>query len=269
MTLHPVTQYGGLTERAATQIRHYMVVDKMCKEFLPYVSARLSCAPHRGARRSKIRVADWQPIQQEDALYCPHSQRRFTREPRWQTAQQAPRSVLPPQTRAWLLDHGSLTERLSSLGTFRVKRLYQGWQRPLTSERRLLSQPTRRMALVREVLLLVDDVPVVFARSVFPVTSLTGRLTHLRQLQNTSLGAILFSHPSMRRSPFEVARLDGNSGYLPITQRQSSPAWGRRSRFQIMGKDLMVSEVFLENFSPWAGQLTAQRHQRGKIRTAL
>ncbi len=200
-------------------------------------------------------------------MHRPNSQRRFIREPSWQPAQQAPLGILPQPTRAWLLDEGSLTERLSSLGDFRVQRLYQGWQRPLASERRLLSQPPRRIALVREVLLLLGDIPVVFARSVFPVTSLTGELTHLRQLQNSSLGAILFNHPSMRRSPFEVARLNGDSGYLPAAQRQSSPAWGRRSRFQITGKDLMVSEVFLEHFSPWPLRLPAQRRQRGKIQT--
>jgi chorismate--pyruvate lyase len=92
-----------------------------------------------------------------------------------------------------------------------------------------------------------------------------GELTHLRHLRNSSLGAILFSHPGMQRSPFEVARMEGNCDYLPSQLRQSAPAWGRRSRFQLGGNSLMVSEVFLERFRPWPDRPPLQRSQRGRI----
>jgi chorismate--pyruvate lyase len=112
-------------------------------------------------------------------------------------------------------------------------------------------------------------VPVVFARSVFPLASLTGDLRHLRYLQGKSLGTILFSRPGMHRSPFELAQLAGDDDYLPAELRQASPAWGRRSRFQLGGRALMVSEVFLQGFTPWPAALAVHRAQRGKVNAAI
>ncbi len=200
---------------------------------------------------------------------CRH--RRIAAEPRWRPEAQFTSAELPPAHRSWLLDDGSLTGRLVRLdrGGFAVRRLYQGWEVPLASERRLLALPNRRQALVREVALLLAGQPVVFARSVFPISSLTGELGHLRHLQNRSLGAILFRHPLMQRSPFELSHLPGDSDYLPPELRQAMPAWGRRSRFDIRGKCLIVSEVFLQSFHPWDATLPSHRSQRGRVSAAI
>jgi chorismate--pyruvate lyase len=192
-------------------------------------------------------------------------------DPHWLPIQQFTTASLPPAYRYWLLDDGSLTRHLIDLNTgpFRVQRLYQGWQIPLPSERILLSIPQRQLALVREVALLVAENAVVFARSVFPYTSLTGSLTHLRKLKNKPLGAILFNHPGMHRSPFELARLRGNSDYLPQALQQDDDAWARRSRFTIENKSLLVSEVFLHKFSAWPRALPVHRSQRGTVSSAM
>ncbi|NND66919.1 MAG: chorismate lyase [Halioglobus sp.] len=174
-------------------------------------------------------------------------------EPHWLPAGRFSSDELPGDVRPWVTDEGSLTDRLKALGRgeFRVRRLLQDWQMPLPSEQRLLGLPPGQLGLVREVALTLDDLPVVFARSVFPESSLTGSLAHLRTLENQSLGAILFSHPDMLRRPFELALMPGDSPYLPTDLQQAGPAWGRRSRFEIDSKALMVSEVFLECFAPW------------------
>lgn len=201
----------------------------------------------------------------------PHIHPRIEAEPRWRPMARYSSAELPQDYRSWLIDDGSLTGRLieSGRGEFRVQRLYQGWQVPLPSECKLLSLPHRQVSLVREVALLLADRPVVFARSVFPVSSLSGSLAHLRRLQNTSLGAILFRHPGMHRCPFELVRMPGNSDYLPLALQQAEPAWGRRSRFEIAGKRLMVSEVFLQQFTPWTATLSVHRTQRGKVSAAI
>lgn len=192
-------------------------------------------------------------------------------EPSWQALARYTNGSLPPRNRPWLTDDGSLTARLigSGRGRFSVQRLYQGWEEPLPSERRLLDLPSRQISLIREVALLLAGEPVVFARSVFPIASLSGSLAHLRRLQNRSLGSILFSHPGMQRGPFELTLMDGDSSYLPRSLHQSAPAWGRRSRFEIEGKKLMVSEVFLQSFRPWQATLPVHRTQRGKVSTAI
>jgi len=190
-------------------------------------------------------------------------------EPRWRPLSRYSNCVLPPRCRLWLTDDGSLTARLIGLGRgeFSVQRLYQGWQVPLPSERRLLDLSGRQLALIREVALRLGGNTVVFARSVFPYDSLCGSLGHLRRLQNKSLGAILFKHPGMHRCPFELALIPGDSTYLPQQFRQAEPAWGRRSRFELEGSRLMVSEVFLQGFTPWQGTLPVHRSQRGRVVT--
>jgi chorismate--pyruvate lyase len=197
--------------------------------------------------------------------------RHFGQEPRWQYMSRFTRATLSADERLWLGDNGSLTARLmaSGRGEFSVQRLFQGWAVPELSERTLLQLPPRQLALVREVVLMLETDAVVFARSVFPIASLTGSLGHLRRLQNTSLGAILFNHPKMRRYPFELALLAGNSDYLPAALQQPEPAWGRRSRFEISGKPLLVSEVFLRAFTPWPKGLCVHRSQRGKVGAAF
>lgn len=197
----------------------------------------------------------------------PHTARQIKPEPRWRLTRHYTTAQLPPACRPWLLDDSSLTVRLIelNLGTFRVQRRYQGWHTPLLSESTLLGVPARQLALIREVGLMLANQTVVFARSVFPISSLTGDLAHLRYLKNKSLGAILFKHPGMRRSPFELARIAGDNDYLPEDLQQTAPAWGRRSRFLIGGRSLMVSEVFLEGFSPWTAALAVHRAQRGSV----
>ncbi|NQX87382.1 MAG: chorismate lyase [Halioglobus sp.] len=200
-----------------------------------------------------------------------HARRRVLSEPPWRPVCRHTTATLPSDTRRWLTDSGSLTEKLiaSGRGTFSVRRLFQGWQAPLPSERILLALPQRQLSLVREVVLLLDSAPVVFARSIFPCASLAGDLSHLRHLQSRSLGAILFKHPGMRRHPFEIALMPGDSDYIPAAFHQEEPAWGRRCRFEVNGKKLMVSEVFLAPFRPWQGSRAAYRSQRGRAGAAI
>lgn len=232
----------------------------MCKAFL----AAAGLQARRGSRMIDLLLPG-------GSTTLSTTQHRWHWEPRWHPAAHYTAAELPSSTRNWLLDDGSLTRRLIELdrGKFTVRRLIQSWQPPLPSERSLLGLPQRQLALVREVVLHLDQEPVVFARSVFPVASLAGELRHLRRLQNRSLGAILFTSPGMRRSPFELATLAGNSRYLPDFLHQRQSLWGRRSRFDIHGNSLMVSEVFLPRFRPWPAILAMHRSQRGKIGAAI
>ncbi len=216
-------------------------------------------------------IKDTKPLHRPTPALRLQARRRIAAEPRWRTVERFTSATLAADVRVWLTDNGSLTGQLvaSGQGEFRVQRLYQGWEVPLASERRLLALLPRQLALVREVALLLDSDAVVFARSIFPIASLVGSLAHLRRLHNTSLGAILFKHPGMHRYPFELALMAGNSDYLPPALQQSGPAWGRRSRFEIEGKKLMVSEVFLQAFTPWHAALSMHRTQRGKVSAAF
>lgn len=116
---------------------------------------------------------------------------------------------------------------------------------------RALQRPRHQQVLVREVLLCVDDVPWVYGRTVIPIASFSGPLRHLRHLDNRSLGTQLFRYPGLRRDPFQLARIIPHY-HLPEAARQHCPdqawLWGRRSRFILGERSLLVSEVFLPAF---------------------
>lgn len=165
-------------------------------------------------------------------------------------------TVLPYELRNWLLDPRSLTARLikASKGKFGVQVLSQSWQCATASESALLGINIRTRCLIRETLLLCDGVPWVYARSIMPTSSLTGRLRHLRKFGSQPLGQLLFNTPRMRRCPFEVSRdsiVRFSKQPLALQAADNSQLlWGRRSRFEIFHKPLIVSEIFLPAFRP-------------------
>jgi len=172
-------------------------------------------------------------------------------EPTWRPAGRLLRTRLPEGLRTWLLDASSLTRRLQDAcdGHFRVRLITQGRQRPLRSEARALGMRPGCFALVRQVQLLCNEVPWVFARTVIPPRTLSGRTRLLAGLGEQPLGQFLFASPSMRRGRVEVARIVPGTGLFRSAARglegEPSVLWGRRSLFRLDGKPLLVSEIFL------------------------
>lgn len=162
-----------------------------------------------------------------------------------------PRQQRPsPSLRNWLQDKGSLTARLiaASDGQFQVKVLRQVIALPSRSEQQALEMKRPSLALIREVALYGCNQPWVFARSLLPLTSLTGSLRHLRKQGNRPLGAFLFSQPHLVRSPIAVAAISPEDAYVPAALTNNTLLWGRRSVFYLASKPLLVSEVFLPAF---------------------
>jgi len=89
-------------------------------------------------------------------------------EPDWHVATRLHRRDVPESVLRWLLDPASLTRRIQSAcpGSFRVEVLFQGWAQPQHNEVRELGMRTGSWGFVREVHLLCDGRPWVFARTV-------------------------------------------------------------------------------------------------------
>jgi chorismate--pyruvate lyase len=169
---------------------------------------------------------------------------------------------LSDNLKSWLLDPNSLTARLKSHShQFRVELLGQRIEACQADEAVALI-PSGEKVLVREVLLFCDEKPQVFARSLLPLSSLTGAEQQLANLGTQSLGQVLFNNPSLERQTIEVAKFNENSAvgklakqllsssqYLPSQHLSSIDStenlWGRRSIFVLENKPLMVAEVFL------------------------
>jgi len=159
----------------------------------------------------------------------------------WQHYRRAPNQRLSHQWRGWLLDRGSLTQRLITLSGnhFRVQVLRHFMTTPVTSERIALSLLPRQTCLIREVALLCHHQPMVFARSVIPITTLKGPEKQLTRLGNKPLGALLFQHRNMTRGPLELAQ------FHHLFSDHPCAGWGRRSVFYLNSRPLLVSEFFL------------------------
>ena len=157
---------------------------------------------------------------------------------RWYTLRRPAAPDAPYNWRKWLLDSGSLTQHLlnASRGDFRVEVVRQQWGRPTRSEARELGIPQRQIALIREVQLIGNGQPWVFARTIIPASTLTGSQRELNYLGCRSLGTVLFKDPTMRRGQLQISKLYLNTG---------ETVWARRSVFRLADKPLLVAEVFL------------------------
>ena len=160
----------------------------------------------------------------------------------------------PASLHPFLIEHGSLSELLRAHGReLRVLRLRQG----------LHAGPVGG-SWAREVLLLLDGRPVVWARSVLPAQALRGPWRALRGFGTRPLGDWLFQRADVRRGPVELRRLGRadpavraaaraleRAGLPPLPLGHAVPLWARRSAFVRRGCALWLIELFL----PAAGGL--------------
>lgn len=183
-----------------------------------------------------------------------HHQRRIRRRGRRQLSapwagldrllhfERPPAALLP-----WIVDRGSLTQRLARLidGPVAVRRVRQQWRVPTLGEAAYLKSRPRETCLIRHVQLCSGDSPFVLARTVMPRAALSGRYARLRRLGARPLGDILYADPRARRHALEVARLgDGH----PLLQGLAGPAWARRSLMRLgRGRAIVIYEVFLDH----------------------
>ena len=160
---------------------------------------------------------------------------------------------MPENLGPWLIDNGSLTRKLVALSKdqFEVEVLRQEVATPDAAEANALKITQQTPVMIREVVLKGRGRPWVFARSILPMTTMTGRLAGLRTLSNQPLGELLFQDPSMTREPLEMACLPARILSMPAALAAGDePLWARRSVFFLDRKPLLVSEVFLSEFKP-------------------
>jgi chorismate--pyruvate lyase len=152
----------------------------------------------------------------------------------------------------WLVDTGSLTERIQGLcKQFTVTVLGQGFSTLHDNERSYLTNQAGDYQ-VREVLLLADNTPWVFARSIIPSALLE---KEWRSLGSAPLGKQLFNDQRFKRGEFQIATLDSHSFAECFSHNAPSHLlFARRSLFCLGQYSVLVAEVFLPD-SPAYGEL--------------
>lgn len=144
---------------------------------------------------------------------------------------------MDPMLRGLVTDKGSLTANLVALseGEFEVNVLRQCITLPYFHEQRKLQRPLARAAMIREVELMVHQIPVVFARSVVPLKLVSKGRGGLANLGRTPLGHLLFKNGRIRVSKREFS--------MPYFADQRITA--RRTPYDYQGSTILVSEFFL------------------------
>ena len=145
----------------------------------------------------------------------------------------------------WLLHADSLTARIRASSTrFEVQVICQGVARATVLERRSGLRAGRVHR--REVLLLADGVPVVWARTVLLRRSLAGPWHFLRGLGTRPLGARLFTDPRIRRDRFIFHARCGLAGTgWPARCWPDRALAGRSARLERAGHPAVLTEVLL------------------------
>ena len=173
-------------------------------------------------------------------------------------------NIPEPTLKNWLLDTGSLTERVqSACGEFSLRLLGQQTLEPHSTELSLLQANGQTSYQIREIVLCGDEQPWVFARSVIPQAVIDAELSNLG---SEPLGKRLFNDKRFIRSEFQLCTLpyaqfpqhlaEQSSAQLKNNRKQN--LWGRRSVFTFGAHHLIVAEVFLPG-SPAYGQNNLQK----------
>ncbi len=190
-----------------------------------------------------------------------------------------PRNFERGPLRHWLQATGSLSARLAASGeVFSVQVLRQGREALAADEAQALRMADRRIGYVREVLLRVDGVAMVFARSVTRHTDSLGAWRAVRGLGARPLADVLFTRSGITRQPLNYRQFAQHTApHRRVVQHwqaahtqpgeprdlpRSLPA--RRSVFDRQGAHLLVMEVFIAPRTAWLApcKLTSPIHKR-------
>ncbi|NYT66725.1 chorismate lyase [Alcaligenaceae bacterium] len=151
----------------------------------------------------------------------------------------------------WLFAPGSLTTQLKVLGDYSLELLDQRQCASTIYDAHALSLASGTPIWVREVLMRLNGLSCVTARSITPVETLEDNWKALAEYGICPLGDILYCDSTVSRTPFECAQLQADDPLEPLTRNlgiKATELLARRSCFIRNGSRLLVNECFLPDF---------------------
>ncbi len=147
-----------------------------------------------------------------------------------------PKHRLPAGLQDWIYESGSLTSRLKQAfhGDVRVEVQSQHHGFPYADEADVMGIRQGEMVMVRQVILLGAEQPMIFARSVTPIRAYNGAWRRLKILGTRPLGDLLFTLPDLQRTVMEISQLP-----------EMESIWARRSLYMRHHQPLLVMEAFM------------------------
>jgi len=160
---------------------------------------------------------------------------------------------LTPAHKYWLMRPGALTAGLRQLGKLDLRVLSEYSQGVPLDEARGMDLTVTRPVWVREILMSVDGVDSVVARSLTPLAASHGIWQGMRRLRTRPLADMLYHDRTIERSPFVCRRLASPVPFYATARGVQAEGdhgalWARRSVFWRAGQPLLVAECFLPEF---------------------
>ncbi|AOB31618.1 chorismate--pyruvate lyase [Bordetella sp. H567] len=135
-----------------------------------------------------------------------------------------------PTQKFWLFRPGALTAGLRQLGEFRLRVLAEYAQAVPVDEARAMRLRPGSLVWVREVLMSVDGVDGVVARSLTPLAASRATWQGMRRLRARPLADMLYHDRTVLRSAFECRRLSAGVPFYATARTVIADALAPRHR---------------------------------------
>ena len=138
--------------------------------------------------------------------------------------------------KSWLVEKGPITKRIKSEESFQLNLLKDEISYVEDVEKEFLDVISNNIK-VREVILMGNNIPRVYAKSLIPVKTIENGFSRLGKLGTRPLGDILFEKEIFKKTDVVYAQF----------QDKDSIFWGRKTKYIVKNMPLSVMEVFLIN----------------------
>ena len=138
------------------------------------------------------------------------------------------------EIKSWLLEKGPITKRIKLNHNFELN-LIRDEVDQISQDDKVFLDNIEGDIKVREVILLGNGNPLVYAKSYIPIFTINNGLKKLGQLGSKPLGDILFEKNLFQKKETLFTK------FLYLKNEH----WGRKSKYHVNGLPLSVMEVFL------------------------
>ena len=154
--------------------------------------------------------------------------------------------------KSWLLEEGPITQRIKSSYEFKLKLIQDEITEVIDADKKFLNTNSNEIR-VREVVLLGDEKPLVYAQTLIPNSTINKGLAELGKIGNKPLGDILFEKDSAeikftgKKSVENVARIKSNS-VIKILQELCKRNNGKEYLFYYIDNQGEQNNITAENY---------------------
>jgi chorismate--pyruvate lyase len=136
---------------------------------------------------------------------------------------------------SWLSESGPITNRIKLSQEFELELLNDEIDE-ISKEEELFLNSVSETFRVRRVILLGNNTPVVYAKSVIPSSTIENGLSSLGKIGNAPLGDILFTPGVFTKLEMVCAS---------FLSKEKNLYWGRKIKYSVNSEPISVMEVFL------------------------